>query len=101
MKNNTIEINGVTFKYRKGLKDKHIHYWNLSECYRNPSWQKQCAFNAWKRWYNEVSENHFSECFGIHSYNCQYFSIIMQIHYNNHIYRLYVTGQNNYIQEVY
>ena len=101
MKKNTIEINGVTFKYRKGLRNKHIYYCHLNECYRNPSWQKQRAFNAWYQWYKETSENHFSECFGIYGYNCQYFSLIMQLHHKNHIYRCYVTGQNNYIEEVY
>lgn len=101
MKNNTIEINGIEFKYRKDLRYKHVHYWDLSECYSNPSERKQCAFDAWKRWYNEVSENHFSECFGIHAYNCQHFSLIMQFHHKNHIYKCWVTGYHNYIEEVY
>ena len=101
MKKNTIEINGVTFDYRKGLRDKHVHYWNLNECYKNPSWQKQLAFSAWKSWFNEVSHNHFSECFGIHAYTCQHFSLIMQFHYENHIYRCWVTGYNRYIEEVF
>ena len=101
MKKNTIEINGVTFDYRKGLRDKHVHYWNLNECYRNPSLKKQCAFEAWHRWFVEVSENPFSECFGIYAYTCQYFSLIMQFHHKSHIYRCWLTGRHNYIEEVY
>lgn len=100
-KNNTIEINGVTFQYRKGLKDRHIHYYGLSECYRNCSEQKRCAYESWLSWYNETTDSHFSSCFGIHRYNCNFFSLIMQLHYQNHIYRLWVTYRNNYIEEVY
>lgn len=100
MKKKTIEINGVTFTYRKGLEYRRIRYWDLNECYKNPSYQKRCAFNAWHKWFNEVSQEYYEERFGIHSYNCQYFTLIMQFEYDYHIYRCWVTGQNNYIEEV-
>lgn len=99
-KNEIIEIEGIEFEYREGLKDKHIRYWDLNECYRNPSWEKQCAFNAWRKWYEKLAGNHMCGMFGIHNYSCQHFRLVMQFPYHNKIYRAYVTGMHNYIEEI-
>ena len=99
-KNNTIEINGIEFRKCKGLRDKHVHYMDLSECYAKPSWKKRDIFDDWRLWFNDVSANKDCECFGIHACTCNFFSLIMQFEYNNHIYRCWVTYKNNWIEEV-
>lgn len=99
-KNEIIEINGIEFKYHKGIRDMYIHYGDLSECYVNPSWKKRCIFDGWRRWFNNTSNNHICGCFGIYSYNCHNFSLIMQMEYQGNIYRLYVTSMNNYYEVI-
>lgn len=93
-----IEIDGVSFEFKKGLYIKKSHELKtLDSCYNNWSTTKEYIYHEWRKF---SVDNNSCDWYGIASHNCMTFTFDAMITHEEKQYYIHITKAHNYIMEV-